>query len=139
MKNKKLRKEYYQKNKERINICSRKYYQENKEQARLSNRKYYLKNKKKILAAQRIYEKEHRKETNLRNRIIRRKLKKEIFNLLGNKCIKCNFSDGRALQIDHIKGGGGKDFALFNGNRITYSKNVIKSIKRSTDILLDNI
>jgi hypothetical protein len=30
----------------------------------------------------------------------------ECFNLLGRKCVKCGFEDMRALQIDHIDGGG---------------------------------
>jgi hypothetical protein len=29
-----------------------------------------------------------------------------IMEELGNKCCKCGFSDARALQIDHIHGGG---------------------------------
>jgi hypothetical protein len=36
----------------------------------------------------------------------RQKLRQQILNLLGNKCAKCGFSDPRALQIDHIEGGG---------------------------------
>jgi len=28
---------------------------------------------------------------------------------LSNKCRRCGFSDCRALQIDHIDGGGGKE------------------------------
>ena len=33
-------------------------------------------------------------------------LKEKAFSLLGNKCLKCGFEDIRALQIDHIGGGG---------------------------------
>jgi len=37
----------------------------------------------------------------------------EMFEiLLSNKCIKCGFSDPRALQFDHIHGGGGKERKL---------------------------
>jgi hypothetical protein len=43
------------------------------------------------------------------SRIIREKFRKEIFNKFGNKCIKCGFSDIRALQIDHVYGGGDKE------------------------------
>lgn len=28
---------------------------------------------------------------------------------MGNKCIKCGYLDWRALQVDHINGGGSKD------------------------------
>lgn len=33
-------------------------------------------------------------------------LKMKVFELLGNKCNNCGFSDKRAFQIDHIHGGG---------------------------------
>lgn len=29
-----------------------------------------------------------------------------VVDILGNKCAKCGFDDPRALQIDHIFGGG---------------------------------
>jgi len=41
-----------------------------------------------------------------RNR--RRALKQQVYELFGNKCCHCGFSDQRALQIDHINGGGKK-------------------------------
>lgn len=44
-----------------------------------------------------------------------RRLRVEIIQLLGGKCKECGFSDGRALQIDHIFGGGNKE--LLNGRR----------------------
>ena len=30
----------------------------------------------------------------------------EIVKLLGGKCVRCGFSDSRALQIDHVYGSG---------------------------------
>jgi hypothetical protein len=42
-----------------------------------------------------------------------RKLRRDkIIAYLGGKCIKCGFSDERALQIDHTNGGGSKDVRL---------------------------
>jgi hypothetical protein len=35
--------------------------------------------------------------------------RKNIFSILGDRCIMCGFSDPRALQIDHINGGGNKE------------------------------
>lgn len=35
-------------------------------------------------------------------------LRRQVFNMFGNKCLKCGFDDARALQIDHINGGGNK-------------------------------
>ena len=33
----------------------------------------------------------------------------EALSKLGNRCSRCGFSDERALQIDHISGGGTKE------------------------------
>jgi hypothetical protein len=37
------------------------------------------------------------------------RLRKAALDVLGGKCIKCGFSDIRALQVDHVNGGGTKD------------------------------
>lgn len=37
---------------------------------------------------------------------VEQRLREGILELLGNKCSSCGFSDTRALQIDHINGGG---------------------------------
>lgn len=40
-----------------------------------------------------------------------RKLSREkLGSLLGSKCVKCGFDDVRALQIDHVFGGGSIEF-----------------------------
>jgi hypothetical protein len=36
-------------------------------------------------------------------------IKKQLYELLGNKCCKCGFNDIRALQLDHILGDGYKE------------------------------
>lgn len=38
-------------------------------------------------------------------------LRVAVLVLLGNRCVQCGFSDSRALQVDHIRGGGGKERA----------------------------
>lgn len=55
-----------------------------------------------------------------------RKLRLSVIEILGNKCCKCGFSDRRALQIDHINGGGSKERKEkgFNGN---FHRHVLKS------------
>src|SRR3990170_8952832 len=35
--------------------------------------------------------------------------RKKLIELLGGKCIRCGFSDIRALQIDHITGHGSEE------------------------------
>ena len=48
----------------------------------------------------------------------------EAINLLGAKCVKCGFSDVRALQIDHVNGGGMKESRRLGGMYAVY-KNVL--------------
>lgn len=43
---------------------------------------------------------------NKQRNIRRRELRINAIKVLGGKCIKCGFNDWRALQIDHIHGGG---------------------------------
>jgi len=35
-------------------------------------------------------------------------LRRKVNAKLGGKCVKCGFSDRRALQVDHVNGGGNK-------------------------------
>lgn len=70
---------------------------------------------------QRAYQKRYRKENleslrakerkRQRERYIkgwcsssRKTMRRKVLHLLGGKCIKCKFSDSRALHIDHING-----------------------------------
>jgi len=48
------------------------------------------------------------------------RLRTAVFDILGARCSKCGFSDIRALQIDHINGGGSKQRKV-NGGRYIYS------------------
>lgn len=43
------------------------------------------------------------KEYRQRMRVV---LRQKVFDLLGNICARCGFADQRALQIDHVNGGG---------------------------------
>lgn len=36
-------------------------------------------------------------------------IRAKVIALLGGKCSRCPFSDSRALQVDHINGGGAKE------------------------------
>jgi len=37
------------------------------------------------------------------------KIRAKVYGALGGKCVRCGFSDPRALQVDHIFGDGEKD------------------------------
>lgn len=54
-------------------------------------------------------------------------LRERTIQILGGKCIKCGFSNIKALQIDHINGGGNKD--LNRTSSSGYLHKVIRSFK----------
>ena len=51
--------------------------------------------------------------------------RKKVLDLLGNKCKRCGFSDKRALQIDHINGGGLKETKSFTK---MYTKYIVEEL-----------
>jgi len=55
-----------------------------------------------------------------------REYRNAIMDRLGHKCIRCGFEDPRALQIDHIDGGGRQHrLAVGYGNR-SYYKSILE-------------
>jgi hypothetical protein len=49
-----------------------------------------------------------------RMRTLSQKRRLIIMEILGTKCVRCGFSDSRALQIDHINGHGGAERKTFS-------------------------
>ena len=67
--------------------------------------------------------------------------RKFLINLLGNKCVRCGFNDVRALQIDHINGGGYKELKeKFVGAQTMYNyyKNHPEEANEKLQILCAN-
>lgn len=52
----------------------------------------------------------------------RAELRSKLFEILGGaKCVKCGYSDSRALQFDHVNGGGRQETkGDYNGNLYGY-------------------
>lgn len=57
-----------------------------------------------------------REQQKTRERERRRRKRRELIELYGGKCVKCGFEDFRALQLDHINGGG-RQHILNTGRR----------------------
>lgn len=60
----------------------------------------------------------------------RQRLKDAVYALLGRKCAKCGFEDSRALQIDHINGGGKADIQKIvrgESSRVAYHKAILSN------------
>ena len=42
-----------------------------------------------------------------------RNIRSDVIQKMGGKCIVCGYDDNRALQVDHINGGGGKERKVY--------------------------
>lgn len=68
------------------------------------------------------------------------RLKGEMFSLLGEKCVRCGFSDKRALQFDHVNGGGSKEdeSGLTGQKQLNYYVNNPEIAKKTLQVLCAN-
>ena len=58
----------------------------------------------------------------------RQRLKDAVYALLGIVCARCGFDDSRALQIDHINGGGKADIQKIvrgESSRVAYHNSIL--------------
>lgn len=53
-------------------------------------------------------------------------VRERLLAMLGGKCIECGYSDYRALQVDHINGGGTAERKSKRGT--SYYYHIIKRI-----------
>lgn len=81
----------------------------------LEMREYYQKNKDKFLKKKhedfvRIYrtDAQYREQKRAYGRNRHKKFKQLLLDYFGGKCVRCGFSDVRALQVDHVFGDGYK-------------------------------
>jgi len=68
------------------------------------------------------------------------KTREKLFHILGHVCVRCGFFDKRALQFDHIFGGGTKELKKFHnqvGRRKYYTEHPIEA-KRKLQVLCAN-
>ena len=75
------------------------------------------------------YAKQYAKKPYVKERNRRSKARLAIINLLGAECVKCGFRDLRALQLDHINGGGNKDPKARRSS--TYYHNLLRNPKET--------
>ena len=75
----------------------------------------------------------NRISTNSYQREYLRKLRVIVVDTLSGKCITCGFLDKRALQIDHINGGGSQERKSRIGFSRNFHKHVIDSFLKGED------
>jgi hypothetical protein len=100
-------KEWYYNNLDKVRAYTKKYNEENREERR---RKGKIDGKK--------YREKYREKNRLRNAAYWKALREKTMTALGGAvCVKCGFSDYRALHIDHKNGGGHKHVKSFTSNK----------------------
>jgi len=57
---------------------------------------------------------------------------------LGGKCVRCGFSDWRALQFDHVAGGGKQDLTMQRRSTINYPNEVAENKNGEFQLLCAN-
>lgn len=107
-------KESYLRHREKRLEHMRVYYQKNKESIRAYSKKYYEENKDRTRESRLIYSKAYNQKNAVKKSQYARdrwkRIRIELFEHLGGAwCKNCKYDDYRALQIDHIYGGGRKE------------------------------
>lgn len=114
------------------NEAVKRHYQKNKEEIKAKARAKHYENKEENNKRSREYSAAHKEENNIRARRYRENRRNQIFSILGDKCIRCGFKDKRALQIDHVNGGGTKERRSY-GNRLDkHYKDVFEAVKNGS-------
>lgn len=69
------------------------------------------------------------REAHLRHNLdCQRNLRAEVLEVMGNKCARCGFADWRALQIDHVNGGGTEHRKTNRAHPVTYLREVREAV-----------
>lgn len=87
-------KRYQQEHKEELREYQRRYRDQHRDRIREQMRKNFEKNR------ERDYENHRRRAVEYRQ---------EVLEFFGSRCVRCGFTDWRALQLDHINGDGHKE------------------------------
>lgn len=94
------------------------WYKRNRDKAREQRKRSYQRNKVQEIA---------------RNKArYHKNVKMKLINHLGGKCVKCGFSDWRALQLDHINGDGGYEIRDVFKNNIKMYAYYVKHLSEAT-------
>lgn len=59
--------------------------------------------------------------TRQKQREYQRKRRRDALDMLGGECVRCGFDDWRGLQIDHVEGGGHREYKEL-GNQTVYAR-----------------
>lgn len=102
------------------------------------NRKHYLKFRESYKAAAKKYYDNNKAAIQARRKPYRDAQRCKAIEHLGGKCLGCGFDDFRALQIDHINGGGNQERKQLSCGPTGYYKLVIEDTTGKYQLLCAN-
>lgn len=85
---------------------------------------YAEKHKDTILAKNRAKYPARAKQLSEKSKQYRKSARLKVLEILGEVCVNCGYTDTRALQIDHVHGGGTQE----RMGSTTYYVNVLRSV-----------
>lgn len=103
------RAQYYLKNKEKVKARNTEYRHKNPEKQKVMHAKWRSENADHIRHTHRSWYNANKDNVNAKLRANGKIIRDQVFTLLGEVCSHCGFADRRALQIDHVNGGGTKE------------------------------
>ena len=127
------RRRYYEAHKDAVRERAREYARSHRDvergktpAAKATKRRYYERTRKERLAQVRAWGqseagKDARRAQRTREREREAEARRRVLMELGPVCVQCGFSDVRALQVDHVNGGGAKDRRM-KGQRRYWSR-----------------
>lgn len=116
---------------------NRRYRERNRERLREKYKQYYNENREKCLAAAKTYAASHPEKRSSGTRKRWTAMRHALFAKLGEQCIRCGFDDWRALQIDHVNGGGTQERKKFT-NRYAYYAAMLEAENGKLQVLCAN-
>ena len=123
---------------EKIKARNKEYYREHREKISKQARDYYKNNRKKQLLNNKEWKKKNPENISRRSKLYNANARKELIELLGGKCVRCGFDDPRALQVDHIDGGGCKAVKSIKGNKNYYHLKKVREGSADYQLLCAN-
>ena len=79
-------------------------------------------NKEHCREYEQTYREAHAEHIRKRQRDYARNFRQRVLEAFGGRCVRCGFNDWRALQIDHISGGGNREHQGSKGHAGIYRR-----------------
>lgn len=107
---------------EKQRVYRREYKARDRERWREYNRAYYAANKERHLELKREQREREGATVREREKEERDRRRTRLLELLGGRCVRCGYSDGRALCIDHVRGDGAEERRSLKSRDAVYRK-----------------